>query len=200
MGRTALCAVIFYASFLFCAGANAEAWSYRAYEQDGVRWHTLSLEDHGYRLAFFCHGASDGIKVTLRTPDPVFLPTAFSAANRSAAMEDLRLANREVIAGPYYSSLTVDQNSSYELQLFHVSFYGVLARNDGAYSLSDLLDHLRTARTVSLTRVGDESLGPDRPLATFDLTETDGAFNRLYDLCGAPAPAPAPTAGLNASR
>jgi hypothetical protein len=169
-------------------GARADDWSYRAYEEDGVRWHVLALEDNGYRVAFFCHGAGDGIKITLRTPDPLFMPTAFAVADREQMTAGLRIANREVLAGPYDVTLTVDLNSSYELEFYHVSFYGVIGRNDASYSISDLLTHLQTARQVSLNRVGNDELGHDVALATFDLAATGGAFGRLYALCGDPEP------------
>ncbi len=166
------------------AGARADDWSYRAYQEDGVRWHTLALEDQGYRLAFFCHGAGDGIKVTLRTPEPLFMPTAFRVADREQLTAGLRIAGREVLAGPYQAMLTVDANSSYELEFYHVSFYGVIARNDATYSIADLFAHLRTAQHLSLIRVNHDSLGRDTALASFDLAATGGAFARLYDLCG----------------
>lgn len=168
-----------------------------------MRWHTLALEDQGYRLAFFCHGASDGIKVTLRTPDPLFMPTAFAAANRDQLTEGLHIANREVIAGPYPVVIAVDENSSYELEFYHVTFYGVIARNDASYTITDLLNHLGTARSLALMRVGYDAIGPNRPLAAFDLTATEGAFNRLYDLCGGPPATdrvPTSSTGPSASR
>lgn len=199
MMRAMVGAVALFVCLVMSTAAAAGSWAYRAYEQDGVRWHTLSLEDGGFRLAFFCHGASDGIKISLRTPEPLFLPTAFSVTDRSATGQQLRLADREVIAGPYLAKLSVDQNSSYELELYHVTFYGVLARNDASFSLDDLLTHLLSARSIALTRLGEGDLGPDRPLATFDLAATEGAFDRLYDLCGAPVSPPVAT-GQNASR
>ena len=191
MVRAAIGALLACVLLLAGEGARADDWSYRAYEQDGLRWHTLALEDHGYRIAFFCHGAGDGIKVTIRTPEPLFMPTAFAVANREQLTAGLRIANREVLAGPYPAVLTVDGNSSYELEFYHVSFYGVLGRNDASYSIRDLLAHLSLARSVSLTRVGNDTLGPDMALATFDLSATGGAFTRLYDLCGHAEPADA---------
>ena len=189
MVRTAACALSACVLIAAIAGARADEWSYRAYEEDGVRWHTLALEENGYRLAFFCHGAGDGIKVTLRTPEPLFMPTAFRVADREQLTAGLRIAGREVLAGPYPAVLTVDSNSSYELEFYHVSFYGVIGRNDASYSIADLFAHLQSARQLSLNQVNHDTMGPGRALATFDLAATDGAFRRLHALCGDSPPA-----------
>jgi len=120
----------------------------------------------------------------LRTAEPMFLPTAFSVDSADTLSDRLRIANREVIAGPYDVTLAVDDYSRYQLEFYYVAFYGTLARNDATLTIRDLLDHLRTARSVSLVRLGNETTAPERPVATFDLEATGGRYGTLLDLCG----------------